>query len=1167
TYNYTSGSVNTSDFDDGNVAKEGFALLFGGIAGRNAGKITFITAQYTGFDATMKVTAQNGSGLSKKRAHSRISAGGISGTMYSNKSEISNIIIMGRTSSFSLSGTASQNTGTNARAQIFMFGGAVVASNSAYSRAEGGIGQAVGTQGLVNNIITDFDVTWNGLGISGSTLTDQGTVHAPTEASNNAVVYCGKAYNVTILNMKRDNWVTNQHVDYQTDHCNCGVSGNSGENHETGYGNVVHTGDYSKVTVGIDADGSQIINVVPKDTVNSIIGEVKFTKYTGRGSDGTSDQVESGVADSASYPSNPPNNGSKYIYGEVENRLNYTFKIPAYQDNSKKFWEFEVYSYQFATISENSSAEGWSKDYIYNGSDYLLNQLKFTTKISGTSGVVNPVGLYAVATDNGDVITSGRLPGEYSINLQEKQAGLSYIDTVNKVVALAEDTADDTYTFTVKNAQMQIKNYTAEWLANNWLNEKTDFEFELINGLEGSADGYVYEVNGSEYRRTGLTITNDTSTKSRTYTVYLTSGGVQVTDPITYTVKVDLENPILSIPKYEHPADIYYTHNRISIDAQDEHSGVGSLWLYSYNKTTGELEHSYNIIEECNASGGSNDLSYIDKDTGNYVWWFRDTGRKVIEVTDNAGRKTSIELNVKIDTFNPTISVDAYYMADVPGLDANQQPIITPTKTPYEGGKVEKAVYFDATAQFGESGGEIQYSYDNEQWYTYTGTVTVKESSSIYFRALSNTYDHPATDSYPYNRKYQLTSYWEKNIKVGSDGTTQIVVPFEVTVQLDPVVITLDDVIISGTTKTFDGTDRFEGTIRATDEFMAKINGDIIFTVAYKDVNANEEVEISISAVCTDDTKVLDDSKLSGYIGRIEKKEISVVIDSKDKYYGYSLPELTYTAYGMIPGFEETVEIYVVKGEGCEHLPYELLPQTKRDETKDGYVITVVEGMTFKNYYLPEANITIGKLHIDLAPIDRLVYNKGEFTGLDTKNIATRNLEIGFTRANGNYEKLDVKFERRVYESGNDGSIREIYKLQEDMTQAPAGFYRVTISLPQFDANGGSLWSMYELDSKIATFMIKVIDASVFDKVEEEEPETPDDDKTQTDSEVVNNGSQTGIYEDNNSTNTDSTDVVIGSTNNKTKDYIAIVSIFCAVVIMIAFAIGIGRVIMKRAKR
>lgn len=1170
TYNYTNGSLAIEEFNSSvdSLTGNAFSINFGGVAGRNAGTITYITAQYTNFTSTMKVTAANKTSIWSQRANATIRAGGIAGTMHSKDSEISNVILAG-SATFNMTSTNNQNTGISERARNFNIAAAVVGSNSAYSRAEGGIGKETSTQGLIDNIILGLTLSYagSGLGMQGEANSGNGGsgVSAPSEQSINAVVFCGKATNVTILN-KTDKIVSSQNVDYQTDHCNCGIGTNSGD-HETGYGNVINTGDYSDVELSMNPDGAQIIKVTPKDTHNSVLGELRFNKYLGRNADAEAGVLQSPTGeDTSDYGTGVPKNDITYLYNLADVRQDsYTFMVSPYQSTSAKYWEVNVYCYQIADISEaNDLTEGWANEYTYNGFDFLTQQLKFTTKDNSKSGIVNPAGFYAVSSgEDQSRITSARLPGEYSFTLQEKEAGLSYVSIEDRVVVFASDTASLTpFVFKVKNAEMQIKNYTVDWLANNWLSEKTDFEFELINGLEGSADGYVYEVNGSEYRRTGLMITNDTSTKSRTYTVYLTSGGAQVTNPIVYTVKVDLENPILSIPRYEHPADIYYTHNRISIDAQDDHSGVASLYLYSYNKETGELEHSHNIIEECTT--GSNDQSYIDKDTGYYVWYFQDTGRKVIEVTDNAGRKSSFELDVKIDTFVPTISVDAYYMADVPGLDSDGQQIITPTKTPYDGGEVEKAVYFDVTAQFGEAGGEIQYSYDNEHWYTYTDTLTVKESADVYFRALSNTYDHPAMDSYPYNRKYQLTTYWEKNVQIGSDGITQVVVPFKVTVVLETVIITIDDVIISGTTKTFDGTDKFEGTIEVTDEFKAKINGDIIFTVAYKDVNASDEAMISISAVCTDDTKILD-SQISDYIGRIEKKEISVVIDSKDKYYGYSLPELTYTAYGMIPGFEETVEIYVVKGEGCEHLPYELLPQTERDETKDGYVITVVEGMTFKNYVLPEANITIGKLHIDLAPIDRLVYNKGEFTGLDTKNIATRNLEIGFTRANGNYEKLNVKFERRVYITGNDGSLRETYELQEDMTVAPAGFYRVTISLPEFDAVGGSLWSMYELDSKIATFMIKVINASVFDKEEEEKP--PVDDTNKTDSDVVNNGSQIGIYENGSTTNPDSTDMPIDSTKNKTRDYVAMISIFCAVLIVIAFAIGVGRAIIKRAKR
>ena len=123
--------------------------------------------------------------------------------------------------------------------------------------------------------------------------------------------------------------------------------------------------------------------------------------------------------------------------------------------------------------------------------------------------------------------------------------------------------------------------------------------------------------------------------------------------------------------------------------------------------------------------------------------------------------------------------------------------------------------------------------------------------------------------------------------------------------------------------------------------------------------------------------------------------------------------------------------------------------------------------------------------------------------------------------------------------------------------------------MPEYDAKGELLTNKYVMDEDITEFMIKIIDSTIFDVEEDEEPSEPDvdeEDKTEQETPAINNGAngQVGIYEDG-SANTDSTDMDIESAQQK-KDYVAMISIFCAVAITIAFAIGIVRAIKRRMR-
>lgn len=1123
TYKFNIGKIN--DTSDGKNSR--FETYWGGIAGRNGGIITNITAHYDDFTLNMQTTAGNRSktGLfgnwEDVVTDAKSIGGGIAGRNDAvtdedvTKTEISNIIVVGSINP-KMNSTPQDKTFTKGK-RYGEFAN-VVNSNSKFSH---GIGDKADKQAKVDNIIVDLDVNYDQ-----SSQTTMGEYY-----SRNAVVHCGKATNVTILNVGSDRVVGNQHVDYQTDHCNCGEATNSDSQHSYGYGNVIHTGDHSNVTVGFDENNNQVITVTPKDKTTSILGELAFTKYSEKGtvSDGS---LEPGVEDTATYP-NVASNGSTYLYNNTAIRHDsYTFTVRPYQALSNKYWEIGAYSYLIANISNVGAAE-----YTYTGEDYLKGQFSYTTLAGGKTGAVDPEGLNARSTADGGRVTEGRLPGEYNIKLEEKEAGLSYVDKVNKVVAYVEETPT-THTFMINLAT--IIPLDASLLADNWLTSQRDFTFELAGGIEGAADGYEYEVNGSQPTPvSGLVMQNKVDTKAdgRTYIVRLTSGGVAVTEDYTYTVKIDLTNPTAEITHYEHPADRYYTHNKITVKAVDNASGVASIVMNSYDGDN--LAHTHDIMSE----------GTLNAD-GTYTWQFQDTGRKEIVVTDNVGHSSTIEVNVKIDTTQPTLTVDAYYYVEQKvenGVDNDGNPTyeMKQVKTPYVSGtEITSAVYFEANAVFGESGGEIRYSLDNgATWNVYDDILTVKRPAQVKFRAVSNTYTHPDDDVYPYPNRYPLTDNW-------GDQTVEVVI------RLEQVVVTLGDLVIDGATKTFDGTDVFNGSVSVKEGFISEhnINGEVqITSVKYADVNSGE-VALIIEVFCTDDTKLMV-NQTEGASGVIEKKAINITVDDKTKIYGVGLPDLTYTQEGMIAGFEESLSLYVQKPDGYTG-SYELLPQTADGA---GYVIAIAEGTQFNNYVLQ--GVVEGRLRVTLAPIDRLVYERGQFTGLDLSNIAERNLEVGFIRSNGNYERLDVTF--YAYEAKFDNATGEVIgggytRKVDDITKVGAGFYKVVLSLPEYDAAGELLTNKYVMDASLSEFMIKIIDSTIFDKDEE----TEGADEAQP---VEGEYTAPDMYE-NGSTDTDNTDMTVEPSHTSAKDYVAMISIFCAVAMAMAFAFGIARAIVRRVK-
>ncbi|MDE5756750.1 MAG: hypothetical protein K2I23_06645, partial [Clostridia bacterium] len=661
-YFYCDGTLSTGDYSVGGVAKETFRTYFGGIAGRNGGEISFITAKYSGsFNAKLNTRAQNSDNsgwfgsTAQQNADAVSEAGGIAGTMSSRSSKCTNIIIQAD-SSVSYTLKAQRNNKTLEKASAATLVAAVVPANSAFSFAVNGIGESEAEQATVSNIIVDFKATNSGLVISDA---KKEAIH---KASANAVVYCGKATDVTIFS-------TSGQYDHNVDHCGGCLDGTQGAQHGIAYGNLVLCDDYADVTVGFADNGDQVITADLKDKTSTdrMLGGFDFTKYNGKDADNNG-IVQADTVDTI-------NNGVTYIcYNDEERFDQSTYTIAPYQDASQKYWVTDVRTYEVTTISYVGEPE-----YTYNGEDFLAKQFKFA-KGDGVYAV--PSGFNAVNPQDVPVL-SGRLPGTYTFALQAKDdSDLAYVDNANKVVVYYDATAHNVeHSFEVIKAEVTPIN--ASWLADNWLTAPQNFEFSVQDGIKGAADGYVYEVNGDTNSVSGLIMENkvDTPKAGRKYTVYLTSGGVQVTEPYIYTVKIDMTKPTAKVD-YEHPIEngTYYTHNKVFIDAKDSASGVASIEMFNNDAKVADIMTDEN-----------------KNDDGTYSWKFETSGKNEIVVTDVAGNSTTIELEVNIDKTTPTISVEAYYYTegDTGEIGGDGNPEQGRVKTTYESGTpATSAVYF-----------------------------------------------------------------------------------------------------------------------------------------------------------------------------------------------------------------------------------------------------------------------------------------------------------------------------------------------------------------------------------------------------------------------------------------------------------------------------------------
>lgn len=409
------------------------------------------------------------------------------------------------------------------------------------------------------------------------------------------------------------------------------------------------------------------------------------------------------------------------------------------------------------------------------------------------------------------------------------------------------------------------------------------------------------------------------------------------------------------------------------------------------------------------------------------------------------------------------------------------------TKTSYmDGAPVFSTVYVDATATYGVAGGTIYYSIDGGEKQVYTGTLALTKDSVVEFYAESNTYDNDK--------------------KLTSETKTVNAV-----VSLDEVVITNEDIVLDGISKVFDGTDKFTGTVNFA-EGVSFDTTSLTINVKYGDYNAGENIPFIIEITNSNDA-VNVINNIQGLTGTITKKQINVVINNSERYYRQSDPAFTYSS-DQIVGFEEKIN---------------LVTDATIDSLPNAYSINVADGQIFKNYEI--ASVTSGILTVKNKLVDRLIYDMSTINGLDTNNVVGKDVIVKFREADGNEVQLNVSYQ---YSATIDGEYVDC----EAMTVA--GFYKVILSLPEEYAG------TYELKAGISTFIVKVVDASIYDP---QDPETPEEGNEETPA------TEAGTYENN--TNTNSTVAMIREHfEENANNYVIILAIFVAVGICVAIFVG-----------
>ena len=661
----------------------------------------------------------------------------------------------------------------------FKYSGAVAAENS--------------LGGRIDNVIVDFAPEYTGEDV---------------EISKNAVVHCGQATNVTALNGH------NCQTDLLCANCDC-------PEHIRNHCNVIQSDELVKVSVYINEKNNQVVEITP---INSLLKSFSFNKYRVENLNNGCVEI---IKDDTQYPNAPENINCENCRDGWEYEIIY--EIEPYQNSGECFWEIQTTTWESAEFEfTDNTHRNYTGENVLD--DFIKLRLDDGRYIKCDLTKMN-------LTNKGERIYDATFIGEYCLSLLPLEINgrkYLYYDEENRIcIPVSNDYTPEIHKYTIDYGKIVPLENTE-----NWTNK--DFVFSLENGIEGSADGLVYSVDGSSYSINSLVFHSKNDYLDSVFTVYLTKNGVRVTDDYVFTPKIDITAPKIVNIEFLNPIDgNYYTRNYALFTITDNASGIKSVRV--------------NGIE-------------MTETNGKYFIDLSQTGLYVVEAEDFTGNITIYDFNAYIDSEMPTLRV-----------------IATNEDGEYPCGYLSPSdVWFEAEATFGESGGIIEYRIQGEDWMIYNDVVTISLDVAVEFRAVSNTSDgngYLTSDIITYHvlilgieKKLVLTGDWFEVI--GSkvyDGTDDI---GTVEIQFDN-----------------------ENPDVIANIFLLKY---LEFDAHFADVNAGDKKEIIIDVWAMENTNIRVINQINDVFGIIERKEVSVKLNYAESTYGDKSPVFNYDVEGVI---------------------------------------------------------------------------------------------------------------------------------------------------------------------------------------------------------------------------------------------------------------------------
>ena len=359
-----------------------------------------------------------------------------------------------------------------------------------------------------------------------------------------------------------------------------------------------------------------------------------------------------------------------------------------------------------------------------------------------------------------------------------------------------------------------------------------------------------------------------------------------------------------------------------------------------------------------------------------------------------------------------------YYIA--PTLDV----IAYASDEEYFSGNVSSTIVsFEATANFGDSNGKIEYRIDGKEWIEYNDIIIISNNAIIEFRATLDTGDEVLL-------------------------TSEIIV-YEVLVLTDiKLVVTADWFEIDS--KVYDGTNEVKGirlnmkseSVIANFAFIQYIE----FSAYYSQIDAGDNVEIIIEVWAKDDADIFIDNRTSGAHGIIQRREVILNLDYAEKTYGDSEIEYHYSVINVI----DSIDVDFVSNASIYSIPEEEDYRFWLAESKFGnYSIANFEDL---NCYDKGGQLTIHK-----AVISQIANTEHDFAHLDTDSV--KDLQVKFRDViDGElFHILDI-----FYFSAEENAYMSVDKIDVE------GTYNIKLAIPK------ELQSRYELDESISEMQISV---------------------------------------------------------------------------------------------